>query len=231
MTSFHTPRRARGISLVEMLFAFATILLLVALIFTQYRQRQNDLLFTRLLNDHRSLVASVHAIGAGRADYFIAGNNWNGALASANAVPASMNSTAAPNVFVHTFGGLLTLTPLEFQGPSSGGTFPGFPMIQLTYANLPRAACFRFAATLAPSSYDLLVNGTRATLGPQPDLIVTDLNQLTALCNSNANTVQITSVKNIPFNELSSYTNLSAFGNILSTKYAALLAQRRSFHP
>jgi hypothetical protein len=192
-----------------MILVIGLTLTITAGLFYQNSLRQTDLKTVKLINDHKQITNAVYEIGNGRSDYFIAGNDWNSALGAAQAIPDGMNTTGAPNVFTNSFGGTVTLTPQEFQGPSSGGSFPGIPLIQLTYTNIPKKSCVKFAAGIAPESYDFKVNGTRVILKSQPDLSYVDLASASAACNQVANTIVATGFNKVPIGTLSNADNYS----------------------
>jgi hypothetical protein len=208
-TQLNSTQKAAGFAVLDMILVIGLTLTITAGLFYQNSLRQTDLKTTKLISDHKQITNAVYGIGNGRSDYFIAGNDWNSALGAAQAIPDGMNSTGAPNVFTNSFGGTVTLTPQEFQGPSSGGSFPGIPLIQLTYTNIPKKSCVKFAAGIAPESYDFKVNGTRVILKSQPDLSYVDLASASAACNQVANTIVATGFNKVPIGTLSNADNYS----------------------
>jgi hypothetical protein len=201
--------KSAGFAVLKMILVVGLAMSITGGLFYQNSLRQTDLKTTKLINDHKQITNAVYEIGNGRSDYFIAGNDWNSALGAAQAIPDGMNTTGAPNVFTNSFGGTVTLTPQEFQGPSSGGSFPGIPLIQLTYTNIPKKSCVKFAAGIAPESYDFKVNGTRVILKSQPDLSYVDLASASAACNQVANTIVATGFNKVPIGTLSNADNYS----------------------
>ena len=231
MTPLHSFRQ-RGMTMVELLLVFAIISVLVALSFLQFSVRNRDVMTQHLISDHFALVNGVRAVGAGRADYFVAGNNWEAALKSANALPPGMSTGAGAGSLKHAMGGALTIVPTEFQGPASGNTWPGIAMVQISYANLERSACLRLANAVAASSYDTMVNGVRVHLLNPPALDTVDIAQLTGLCaNNNTNVVVVQQTQHM---DIMNYT----FGGDVATpvqttlypKAQALRAQKAGWH-
>jgi prepilin-type N-terminal cleavage/methylation domain-containing protein len=231
MHFFSKPSIQRGMTMVEILLVFAIVLVLAALSFMQFSVRNRDVMVNHLISDHFALVDGVRSIGAGRSDYFIAGNDWETALKNANALPQGMSTGAGAGNLKHALGGAVTLTPLQFQGPASGNTWPGLSLIQVTYSNLERSACLRLANAVAAASYDTQVNGTRVHLLNPPALDTVDVAQLTGLCaNNNTNVVLVQQTQNMDIINYTMGDVATATQTILYPKAAALRAQKAGWH-
>jgi hypothetical protein len=225
----HSPNNhARGATLTEFLLWMIVAMLIVATIFSAYSIRNRDVKVSRLISDHFALVNSVRTIAAGQSDYLT--TPWETTLRSANAIPLSISAGTTVGNLTHSLGGGFSMTPQEFQGPSTGGTFPGVSLMRFNYTNLSRGPCIRFAAAVAATSYDTTINGTRVHLLNPPALDQADTPQIATLCTATNNTIQVTQTG---FVDVVNYV----FGdtpipiqNTLYPKIAALIAQKASWH-
>jgi hypothetical protein len=200
--------KQKGFSLIEFIVVMGMAITMAGGAVYQSNLRQNDLKVEKFIEDHKLVISSVNDVGNSLSDYFISGNDWSNVLVSSQSLPVGMTSVGV-NKFSNVFGGTLMLTAQEFMGPGSGGSFPGIPMIQMEYTNIPKNACVKFAARVAADSYDFQVNGSRVALLGQPDLSTVDLQSAVNNCNQAVNKIVVTNLRSVPFLELSNVSNYS----------------------
>lgn len=222
-------KKQRGFTLVELLLAVAIILGLTAGFFLTYDLIKKDNMLRQMVKEHISLMRSVHDIAISQNSYFLTGD-WATILINAKAVPPNMQNVAGS--LRSAIGGKVEFQPMEFQGPSSGGTAPGIGIMQITYSNLNKSNCFKFVAAIAVQSYDTKVNGSRVFLYNKPALDQVDFSQIDNLCqNTDTNIVQVQQTQPLDTVYYAWRETPLPSQTILYPKLAALNAQKQAWHP
>lgn len=206
-----------GFTMVELIFVLALASSIILLTFSQFNYRESDAKTHGLIQDHKSLVATILSIGNGRDNYFI---DWANTLKSSNALPGGMYADSSGNI-KHALNGNVRITPLEYRGPSSGDTRPGIPIISISYSNLGPYPCLRLAASIATSSYETKINGRLVKLSNPPNLDMVNIASISGLCSDN-NIVEIQNTQNLDF------INYNRNGGVISPEQAILYPKRDS---
>jgi type II secretory pathway pseudopilin PulG len=232
MRTFSVSRQ-RGASLLETIVVIAMILMLSAIIIAALVGQQNDVKARRLIQSHVQLMQTITAATAGQSSFTAPGGvNWVTFLETGNMMPANLSLGVGSGQLRHAFGGSVTLAVSDFQGPLTGGTNPGLPLLVSTYTSLPNSACIRIVAMLAPKHYETLVNGTRVTLLNAPTYDAASVPQLSGLCTATNNTVVFRYMPTIAVPKYTvGPTTTTAWQNTLYTKLQAVRAQRAAWWP